>query len=1216
MAIAYKPFRAMNVNTSKEKNFYTQGQRFAARILFILWLLASISPDSTLATPKHQPATTSPGYPSLASAFPTPLPGARCPQAAPSSFWGSGVASSLSIDAALQRQRPSSLRARTIGKLAGRFWGPRPQEALRTLAGPVAEGVTEGSSPATPADTARQALKAHYQEHFSEVPSFFPEDPRTPMDKIQCHLMLLEQVKVEEALPEGKENQLLAIHERIEWQKRPIALQDLFKKRSIKPDGPIEDISKVLLIGEVGTGKTTLSHKIAHDWARGAWGQDFTSVYLLPIRNLQRNQYNGATPQTAPTLDTAIVQECFPANFWKDEEDFRRLRDQVQEELKQPTTLVILDGLDERAGAQEEILSEAGRGVHKLLLLSRPYGIDTERQMIELEIEHLGFNDAQIDAYVQRYFQKRGKPTRSAELLRFIKAHPAPAAVAHVPANLEWLCALWYRDPEGVCEATMQGSLSGFYCKLTEYMWDRYKVHPSTGGATQKELFKQLGAIALDSLAQSTVQLSCEQVRDILAGNAISEAMLRASGFLQAAGVGQYQFPHLTFQEYFAGCILAGKFLSRYEDEREEASEFLSEHKYAPQYGRTLSFIAGEVSREKGVKGTKWLLSLLGEGDQERVRLQHLLLQLRVIHEWLCIASDQEAERGMAELEREFGVLASLEEWFGKGLEQVRIAGYDPASPGGRLLGLLTDPLQVFRSVLRQAPGLLDLLQKAAKDRDWEVRKVAVEYLGQAISAVPHKSGAILATLREAAKDDEDIYVRRAAVEPLGVAISAVPHESDTILEILREAAKDDAPLPIVCQAAVAALGVAISAVPHESGAILATLREAAKDGNWKVRQAAVAALGQAISAVPHESGAILAILREAAKNDYWPVRQAAVEVLGGAIAAVPHESDTILEILREAAKDKKVGGYSVRAAAVEALGQAISAVPHESGAILATLREAAKDESKDWRGHYPVREAANKFLDSSMDGLAASASNRPALQGNPQRFTGLLKSEANQIEQTLHTYKLDKTVWERYYGAVGEEPTLPADIEAMMNSACPFWPGNKLKDTHLLVLIPSHVAGKPLTLDYLSELIKQPQGEGYGTKYVGYWDEAREAIGSQSPDSSYWVLMTRGVLPGSRDKIYQDQRALVADHASHTGLAYEVPGALEAAVVVLLHHVRSGERLYLYSDPGCTYTRCRENVVEDFQMVVGGFSSEGLDVDAHTSYDTDIHGIAGLRKF
>ena len=97
------------------------------------------------------------------------------------------------------------------------------------------------------------------------------------------------------------------------------------------------------------------------------------------------------------------------------------------------------------------------------------------------------------------------------------------------------------------------------------------------------------------------------QVQDAL-GGPIREAMLRESGLLQAAGLDQYQFPHLTFQEYFAGCTLAGKFLSRYEDEQEEASEFLSEHKYAPQYGRTLSFMAGEVSREKGVKGIKRLL--------------------------------------------------------------------------------------------------------------------------------------------------------------------------------------------------------------------------------------------------------------------------------------------------------------------------------------------------------------------------------------------------------------------------------------------------------------------------------------------------------------------------------------------------------------------------------------------------------------------------------
>ena len=50
LAIANKPFSAMNINPSKERNFYTPGQRFAARILFIVSLLVSGSPESALAT--------------------------------------------------------------------------------------------------------------------------------------------------------------------------------------------------------------------------------------------------------------------------------------------------------------------------------------------------------------------------------------------------------------------------------------------------------------------------------------------------------------------------------------------------------------------------------------------------------------------------------------------------------------------------------------------------------------------------------------------------------------------------------------------------------------------------------------------------------------------------------------------------------------------------------------------------------------------------------------------------------------------------------------------------------------------------------------------------------------------------------------------------------------------------------------------------------------
>ncbi len=165
------------------------------------------------------------------------------------------------------------------------------------------------------------------------------------------------------------------------------------------------------------------------------------------------------------------------------------------------------------------------------------------------------------------------------------------------------------------------------------------------------------------------------------------------------------------------------------------------------------------------------------------------------------------------------------------------------------------------------------------------------------------------------------------------------------------------------------------------------------------------------------------------------------------------------------------------------------------------------------------------------------------------------------------------------------------------------------------MVLIPSKVAGKPFSLTLLEELIQHPRGGGYSAKY-GYYDrDVREQFGAQSPVRSYWVWMTRDVLEGSRSEDYASQQNLVAQHASRTGLPYEIPGALEAATAILSYYVRSGERLY--TDDPWTYTRCQELASNQFPIVVGGFASGGLCI---SSLDDDIHdyfiGVAGLRKF
>ena len=58
LAIANKPFRAMKVNPSKERSFYTQGQQFAARVLFIVGLLGS-GLGNVLAAPGSEEISTS-----------------------------------------------------------------------------------------------------------------------------------------------------------------------------------------------------------------------------------------------------------------------------------------------------------------------------------------------------------------------------------------------------------------------------------------------------------------------------------------------------------------------------------------------------------------------------------------------------------------------------------------------------------------------------------------------------------------------------------------------------------------------------------------------------------------------------------------------------------------------------------------------------------------------------------------------------------------------------------------------------------------------------------------------------------------------------------------------------------------------------------------------------------------------------------------------------
>lgn len=214
----------------------------------------------------------------------------------------------------------------------------------------------------------------------------------------------------------------------------------------------------------------------------------------------------------------------------------------------------------------------------------------------------------------------------------------------------------------------------------------------------------------------------------------------------------------------------------------------------------------------------------------------------------------------------------------------------------------------------------------------------------------------------------------------------------------------------------------------------------------------------------------------------------------------------------------------------------------------------------------------------------------------------------------TVPEMAFGKAQWETYFGDIGEEPPLPSNIQTILNQPCPIFTGAKISESHILTLIPRTVNGEPLTIRSLGELVKNPR-EGSSTQYRSISNRILEEHGDCPTEHSHWVLMTKTVLPTMKD-YYKDNEDLIADIARHTGNSYVIPKLLEAAISVLMHHVRTGERLLSWPS---TYIHCQEQA-DGFQTRIGDFSLAGLDVGSNSLIETCFglakNNICAVRSF
>jgi len=208
-----------------------------------------------------------------------------------------------------------------------------------------------------------------------------------------------------------------------------------------------------------------------------------------------------------------------------------------------------------------------------------------------------------------------------------------------------------------------------------------------------------------------------------------------------------------------------------------------------------------------------------------------------------------------------------------------------------------------------------------------------------------------------------------------------------------------------------------------------------------------------------------------------------------------------------------------------------------------------------------------------------------------------------------VRQYSFGKEKWEKYFGNVNNEPPLPENIFGILESPCPFWSNKRIKDTHLLILIPKTVNDKPIALNNLGKLIRHSKQQ-YKVCYKHFYRKVKVQYKNVAIKKSYWILLTKDVIPNSWTKIYDEQLAMIK-------FPYTLPYALEVTICILMYYAESGKKLYS-GKPIWTYTRCLDIVDTEYgkyPIVVGGFKSISLNINCDACNRRNCYGVSGLRK-
>ena len=603
----------------------------------------------------------------------------------------------------------------------------------------------------------------------AQADSVLDGEPQRDVSRCQCSLVIKKSADcMANGLRDAETDLGSANQPPYKIGKRSIELRSLFDAAQCGLKNTTGNIRTVSIVGCPGSGKTTLSRKLAFDWANGNWGNEFCLVYVVPVRELGAARCHCGT-YAARSLEAAIARVCFPYSSHACHEP---LLTQIAQDLAHAGTLLVLDGLDEADDAGKDMIRLAKRCSCNMILLSRHSAVEEEREAVDIEVECLGLTSNQLrDFFVDELAKEDGEM-----LMQWVKSNPVWGSIARVPVVAHILCILWKESKFLKAEEGKWSRRFELCENMSAPLWSSHLKKSRVEDVDRSTVFSALERIAFEALTCGDKLIS-HALLEKAVENGRLKRLLKRCGLLQLRPAkNKYQFLHNDFLEFFAGKFLAQCMCGSEDTIMSKVEEFISDSAFFSNCKGVRTFALQEICQRNHYTGLINLMAAVDYASVDVIGFQNLLLKLEVIETALTAGTQSMRSRVFQSPEVK-AVITSCAE-----LLKCWIHDKD-------MIDLLANKLGNLKEVVGNFPQLLNPSIEELQDHS-----------GACFDALPvfaklgkhsTKVHSVIVRLLSEGIHSGEVCVRRNAIGNIPAIVAALPELRDELICILLRGCSD-----------------------------------------------------------------------------------------------------------------------------------------------------------------------------------------------------------------------------------------------------------------------------------------------------------------------------------------------------------------------------------------------------------------------------------------